>query len=227
MTTASPTPRRVRTPNWFDLRLVAGVVLVLVSVVGGALVVSRADSTSRIWAVARDLAAGTVVTDSDIKAVKVRLPDRALYLTAEGGLKRDSPVGKTVNHQLYSGELLPRAALDTTAPATTITVPLTSDQAPRIVRGQLVELWLSSRLCPAKVILPSVAVQDVQTTGGGAFGTSGAENVVIRVPRDDADRVIAALGLSGTVIRAGLLDGGSDPAAEPILGDLTHCGTAS
>lgn len=227
MTPTSPTPRRIKTPNWFDLRLVAGVLLVLISVVGGTVVISRADSTTRVWAVTRDLAAGTVLVSSDLRVIKVRLPDAALYVAANGKAEADQVVGKTVASPLYAGQPLLRPALTTTEPATTMTVPLTSDQAPRVVRGQLIELWLSSKTCQARVILPSVAVQDVQTNGGGAFGTSSAENIVIRVRRSDADRVVTALGLEGTVIRAGILSGGSDPAAQLALDELASCGTTS
>lgn len=199
----------------------------LVSVAGGAVVVSRAESTTRVWAVNRDLAAGTVLVSADLRAIKVRLPDMALYIAASSKARADQVVGKTVASQLYAGQPLLRRALTATAPATTMTVPLTSDQAPRIARGQLIELWLSSKSCQASVILPSVAVQDVQTNGGGAFGTNTAENVVIRVIRSDADRVVTALGLEGTVIRAGILSGGADPAGHRTLDDLASCGTTS
>ena len=87
---------------------------------------------------------------------------RAL-LPTESTSAQDYVVGKTVASQLFDGQPLLRPALKATAPATTLTVPLTSDQAPRIVRGQRIELWLSSKTCRASVVLPSVAVQDVQT----------------------------------------------------------------
>lgn len=225
MVTTSPSPRRVKTPTWFDTRLVAGVLLVIVSVVIGAVVVARADSTRRVWAVRNNLAPGTVLTSGDIKAEKVRLPDRALYYPTGSDAAKDNPVGKTLTRQLLAGELLPRSAIEVTRAATTLTVPLTSGQAPRIARGQLIELWLSSKACQASVVLPSVAVQDVQTNGSGAFGTSSAENVVIRVPTDQAARVVTALGLDGTTIRAGLLDGAADPGA--VLDDLKHCSVSS
>jgi hypothetical protein len=207
------------------MRLVAGVLLVLISVMVGALVVANADSTRRVWALRRTLAAGTVLTSADLKTVKVRVPDRSIYYSTNAGANSGNPVGKTLVRQLAAGELLPRSALAVTPPATTLTVPLTGDQAPRISRGQLIELWLSSKVCQASVILPSVAVQDVQTNGSSALGTNSAENIVIRVPRDQASRVVTALGLDGTTIRAGLLSGASDPAS--TLDDLNHCSVNS
>jgi SAF domain len=223
--TPSPTPRRLKTPSWFDLRLVAGVMLVLISVAGGALVVAGADSTHPVWAVRSSLAAGTVITQDDLQAVKVRLSDRSRYLPAGSKRPADDPVNKTLSRRVAAGELLPRSAIAATPAGTTLTVPLTSDQAPRITRGQEIELWLSSKACRAVVVLPGVTVQDVQSTGGGSFGTSSTENLVIRVPRDQATRVITALGLEATTIRAGLLDGDPDPAT--VLPDLEHCAAGS
>lgn len=215
----------MKTPSWFDLRLIAGVMLVLLSVAAGALVVARADSTQPVWAVRRSLAAGTVITRDDLQAVKVRLPDRSRYLPAVNAPAPDDPVNKTLYRPVAAGELLPRSALAATPAGTTLTVPLTSDRSPRISRGQRIELWLSSKTCRAVVVLPGVTVQDVQSTGGGSFGTTSTENVVIRVPPDQATRVITALGLDGTTIRAGLLGGDPDPST--VLPDLQHCGVNS
>ncbi len=227
MTTTSPTPRRVKTPNWFDLRLVAGVLLVIGSMVAGAVTIASADSSKRVWAVTRDLAPGTVLTAADVKPIKVRLPSQALYFPTDSNGSQNEVIGKTVASQLFGGQPLLRPALEQTVPATTLTVPLTSDRAPRIARGQRIELWLSSKICRASVVLPSVTVQDVQGSSGGAFGTSSAENVVIRVRAQDAARVVTALGLDGTVIRAGLLSGNPDPAEGGALDDLEHCGVSS
>jgi hypothetical protein len=214
----------LKVPSWFDLRLVAGVMLVLISVGGGALVVARADSRQPVWAVRRSLAAGTVITQGDLQVVKVRLQDRSHYLPAGSKRPADDPVNKTLSRPVAAGELLPRSAVAATPAGTTLTVPLTSDQAPRISRGQEIELWLSSKTCRAVVVLPGATVQDVQSTGG-SFGTSSTENVVIRVPRDQATRVITALGLDGTTIRAGLL--GGDPDPDTVLPDLEPCGVSS
>ncbi len=66
---AGPSPRRVRPPRWFDLRLLLGLLLVLGSVLLGARVVSAASTTVPVWAVTGDLAAGTVLSSDDRVAV--------------------------------------------------------------------------------------------------------------------------------------------------------------
>ena len=230
MATTSPTPRRVRTPNWLDLRLVAGVFLVLVSVAVGALVIANSDSTRSVWAVSHDLDAGTVLTAADLTSVKLRLTrGTQLYVptsSSDGADGADGILGQTVNRQMSAGELLPRAALGVTQPAMTMTVPLTSDQAPKIARGQKITLWVSTKKCQARVVVAGVTVQEVDTAGGGSFGTNSAENVVVRLGPADAERVITALDLEGAVVRAGVVNGDPKQQAAPSE-DLNVCGTAS
>jgi hypothetical protein len=218
----SPTPRRVRTPTWLDLRLIVGLFLVVVSLVVGALVITRADATRRVWAVAHDLNAGSTIRAADLAAVKIRLAHAdQVYLSADSA---DAVLGKTVSRPISAGELLPRAALVSTAPAMTITVPLTSAQAPTISRGQLITLWVSTKTCQARVVVAGAAVQEVDAAGGGSFGTSSAVNVVVRLGPDEAERVITALDLDGAVVRAGVVAG--DPNQSPPQ-DLAGCGASS
>ncbi|MEP6598828.1 MAG: SAF domain-containing protein [Actinomycetota bacterium] len=215
----SPVPRRVRTPQWLDLRLVAGIALVLVSVVIGAEVVSSADSTQTMWAAARDLAPGSVLTAADLTPIRVRLPDGAgRYLSTRTAL-----AGKTVNRQLSAGELLPRAALGATSAATTVTVPLDAAAAPTIERGRRIELWVTTKTCSAVPILDDVTVQDVQSGRGSAFASGVTQSVVIRVPAALAQRVITALALDGARVRAGILDGAPTADANSRLSPLDGC----
>jgi hypothetical protein len=219
----SPTARRVRTPNWLDLRLVVGVLLVAASVGVGGLVVANSGKTSRVWAVTRDLDAGTVLTAADLAPAKVRLAhiDRLYVPTSDS----DGVIGKTLDRPLSAGELLPWAVLANPAPAMTMTVPLTTDQAPKIDRGQRITLWVSTKKCQARVVVEGVVVLEVDSGGGGSFGTNSAENVVVRLGPDDAARVITALDLDGAVVRAGVVTGGSRPTSAPP--DLSACGATS
>jgi hypothetical protein len=72
---------------------------------------------------------------------------------------------------------------------------------------------VSTRSCSAIAVLADVTVQDVQSTGGGAFSSGSAQGVVIRVPAPLAGRVITALALDGAVIRAGILSGAAAAGA--------------
>lgn len=210
----------MRTPNWLDLRLVAGVLLVLVSAAVGVLVVANAGSTRRVWALARTVNSGATLTPADLVPAQIRMTGSArLYLPADSA---DGVVGRAVNRPLAAGELLPRAALAGDPPTMTMTVPLTTDRAPKIARGQKITVWVSTKTCQARVVVAGVQVLEVDGAGGGSFGTSSVENVVVRLAPDEAARVITALDLDGAVVRAGVVAG--DPgSAQP----LTDCGASS
>lgn len=219
----SPSPRRVRTPNWLDLRLVAGVFLVVAAVAVGGLVVANAGKTRRVWAVTHDIASGATLTAADVAPARIRMTHAArLYISSDAD--SDAVVGRTVNRNLVAGELLPRAVLGTASTTVTMTVPLTSDQAPKISRGQKITLWVSTKSCQAQVVVGSALVQEVDGAGGGSFGTSSAENVVVRVSPSDAQQVITALDLDGAVVRAGVL---SSSNQAPLPDNLSGCGARS
>jgi hypothetical protein len=224
---ASPTPRRVRTPNWLDLRLVAGVLLVLVAVGVGVLVVAHAGSTRKVWAVTHDVAAGTVLSAKDVAPARIRMTHAAtLYILSDSDADADHVVGRAVTRNLTAGELLPRAVLGSPDATVTMTVPLTSDQAPKIARGQRITLWVSTKstLCQARVVVGAALVQEVDSAGGGSFGTNSAENVVVRLSPGDAQQVIAVLDLDDAVVRAGAL---SNPNQAPAADALSGCGVRS
>ena len=211
---------RARTPGWLNPRVIAGIVLVLVAMIAGAVVIGRAQHSSRVWATTRVLTAGIVLRADDLQAVTARLPgDRAKYLEAGDKSKL---VGLTLNRPLSAHELLPASALSRTAPGTTVSVPLPSGDGPPVSRGQRVRLWVTTPNCTAAVVLPDVAVQDVADAGGGTFGTGGGQTVVLRVPADDASRVVQALGIDSAVVRAAVLTGPApDQAASPA--GLENC----
>lgn len=221
-TPPSPVPRRVRGPRWLDARLLLGIALVLGCVLAGALVFSRVTRTQQVWAISHDVAAGAVLQPADLRPVPVRLPDSAdSYVLAS-----DSLVGKTVYRPLTAGELVPRAAVTTTAAATSLTIPLDAKSAPSLARGERIKVWVSSKKCAELPLLNDVTVQDVTATGGSAFVSGQGQAVVVRVPGELADRVVTALALDGAVLRAGVLDGPVDPSqAGPAasLPSLTAC----
>lgn len=218
MSAPSPSPNRLRAPRWLDARLVAGIVLVLAAVVIGARVVSAAQHTRAVLALSRDLAAGATLRADDLTRVDVRLPHTEMYA--------DDPakvVGHRLNRTLGKGELIPVQALGTAPQATTISVPLQARDAPRLQRGQRIEIWVSTPTCRSLVLLADVTVQDVHD-GSDAIGAGTGQDVVLSVPPELAARVVAALADTDAVVRAGVLTGA--PAAAGTAGalpDLESC----
>jgi hypothetical protein len=112
-----------------------------------------------------------------------------------------------VGRPLRAGELLPAAALDVRPPAAIVSIPVKVENAPAVARGQLVDVWSTTKGCAPVRVLAGAAVQDVRASGGGALSVStGSVQVVVRVRQDQAERVVAALGAEAT-IRLLVLDG--------------------
>lgn len=220
MTTSSPTPQRVRTPSWFDLRLLLGLVLVVGSVAFGAIVMSRGNATGRVLAVDHDLAAGTVLTDDDVRVVRVHLSgDVSEYLNGASTVS-----GRILLRDVGDGELLPAAALGSANPdETSLTVPVKPENAPDLERGQRVAIWVSTPYCRAVAVLADVTIQGVREAGTGALSAASEASLVIRVSRPLAQRVVTALGLDGATVRIGVVTGTDAAEANMSLPDLATC----
>jgi hypothetical protein len=197
----APTPRRIRPPRWLDLRLVLGVLLVLGSVLLGARVVSAADATVPVWAVAADLAAGTELAADDLVAVDVRLDDAAsAYLSTS-----TRPEGRTLGRAVRAGELLPRSALEEPADLVQVALPVQAGYVPpSLGRGQLVDVYaLADPAAGAvadadgsvTVVVEEAPVQALSGRGDGVLSTpTTTVQVVVAVPADEAADVLAAIG---------------------------------
>lgn len=174
---ASPTPRRLRTPSWLNLRLVAGVLLVLISVIVGARIVTAADTSDMVWAAENDLAAGTVLADGDLRAVAVRLAEAGdAYL-----LSSTDPLGRVLNAPIRAGELLARSVLDETSTLVDIALPVAAGYVPpNLRRGQLVDVYALDANPIASA--PSVPeTPETPGTDGGAADSAGRESVAVVV----------------------------------------------
>ncbi|NYJ04586.1 SAF domain-containing protein [Petropleomorpha daqingensis] len=196
-----PTPRRVRPPQWLDLRLVLGLLLVLGSVLLGARVVSAADATVPVWAAAGDLAAGTVLTADDLVAVDVRLDDAApSYLST-----RTQPEGRTLSRAVSAGELLPRSTLAEAGELVQLALPVQAGYVPpSLARGQLVDVYAvadpaagATAVADGSVtpVVTSAPVQAISGRSEGVLSTpTTTVQVVVSVAADEATDVLSAIG---------------------------------
>lgn len=213
----SPPARRTKTPSWLDLRLALGVLLVLVSVVLGARVVSAADNSVQVWGVTATLAAGTTLTDQDVRPVKVRLyADADRYLRAA-----QRPVGRTLNRAVNSGELLPSAALGSPPSGQMVSLPVSALHAPdSLAHGQQVDVFATTSRTAGGTgqtvrVLSGVTVQSVRRPSGGISGSGEQLAVLVRVAAHDAAAVITAVNgasLDVTIV----LGGESEPDSSAV-----------
>lgn len=185
-----PTPRatRLRTPSWLDGRLVAGILLVLVSVVAGAGIVGSADHYVRVYVARHALVPGQHVAAGDLEVGRARLYGHGgSYVAADG----PAPTGYVVLRYVGAHELLPVAALarggdglDTRQ----VAVPVALGHLPSGLRhGDVVDVYLTTKTAqgvatPPSLVLAAAAV-DAQDGGGRSFGGGGSTvTVVLSVP---------------------------------------------
>ena len=178
-TDQAPVPRRLGRPKWLDLRILAGLLLVVAAVVIGARVVGASSRTAPVWSAGHDLAAGTVLNAADVVAVQVNLADAAVkYLAAEPGLV----VGKALTIPLREGELLPVSALNVPTPGRVVVVPVAAERMPPgVAHGSRVDIYLSATASGAAgqtttQLAKNVTVQSATSPSGGAL--SGASSTV-------------------------------------------------
>lgn len=192
---------RLRAPSWRDARLVAGILLVLVAAVVGAVVVSRADDRVPVYAASVALVPGQRLDAGSVRRVEVQLgDDLPAYLDADESLPADSYVVREVR----PGELVPRSALGSAADVAVqpVTIDVDATSASTLVRGSVVDVWITAPRAgsttefdkPVKALSGvSVASEPKEAAG---FGASGSDTVAVSVmaPQDRVGEVVAHLG---------------------------------
>lgn len=194
----SPRAVRLAAPRWLDARLVLGVLLVLVSVVGGARVFASADRFTTVYVAAHDLVPGEHITASDLAVGRVRLDGQGAYYVAAG----TPPVGYVVGRFVGAHEFVPLAAL---APATAavqsrfVTVPVAPGHLPGdLGRGDVVDVYLTphasagSAVAPPTLVLAGAAVED-REGGSRTFSGDATLAVVLAVPANRVAAVVHAV----------------------------------
>lgn len=199
----SPPAARLRPPSWLDRRLVSGVLLVLTSMAMGARVLAQADSSVGVYAVTRDLAAGTTLTGDDLRVVRVRLNGNGdRYVSADGA----RPVGYLLLRAVGRDELLPRPAVRGQGGAAStrlVTLPVRRHHLPAALgHGDMVDIYLSSAVKDGVSPLPTlvlarVTVESVSDRNGSRLGAEDQTGVLLRVPVGKVPAVVAAGQLGG------------------------------
>jgi hypothetical protein len=193
----SPRAARLGRPRWLDPRLVAGLLLVLGSVVLGTRIIAAADDTVPVLVAATDLAPGQPLTEAMVETRQVVLDGNAdLYHTGDVG------AGYVVVSPVREGELLARSAVAASADAPAVryvTVAVPTTEAPAgLAAGGAVDVWRTqaeqSDEPAASPVLADVTVTAVDTGGSGLTGPGGQVRVTLAVTGgSDLDESVAAL----------------------------------
>ncbi|WP_210605154.1 SAF domain-containing protein [Brevibacterium oceani] len=190
--------KRIRRPKWTDARLLVGAVLVVLAVVATYLLVSSANSTTRVWASARALVPGEVLDPADLTVAEVNLADLgSRYLSAEVNL----PEGSSVRSVVAAGELL---AASTVAPLSelegrVVAIDVAGSVPSVVDAGSLVDVWsqpeqngLDDDGAEPEQIVDSAPVAHI-TRDVGSFGVGDGARIEVFVGTGDLSAVLAAL----------------------------------
>ena len=200
MTAEVPPAIRYHRPGWRDPRILVGLVIVAASVLVGVKVLAAADDSVGVWAVRKDLPAGTRVDPAEVQRVEIRFDSREdadRYLSADQPLPDDAVLERAVG----SGELLPRGAL-AGADQALVEVPVSVelDEVPATVReGSVIDVWVTprstttaDRLADADLVLDDVVVK--APTPEDSLAPTGTRQVIVGVTREQAAQLGPALG---------------------------------
>ncbi|WP_261624480.1 SAF domain-containing protein [Nesterenkonia marinintestina] len=190
---------RLRRPGWRDPRLLAGIMIVLVSVAGVVALVASQDRTTSVYAAAEDLDVGSPVTADDLRVEQVRLDgaeDR--YLTTEDDLDEGTQIVAAVEE----GELLPQRVVDDSDPQGRQAVILEVDHtlATAVESGRAVDVWAtypstSTSDSPARAeqLVDAAKVASV-SEDSSAFGSQSRTSVEVLIDPEDMATVLEARG---------------------------------
>lgn len=178
-----------------DIRLWLGIALMLLSVVGITKAIAQADSRIPLVALAQNVPAGKVLTQSDLEVVKVSVPNPELYVA-----DLDLALGFKVNRAMSIGELLSLSQNRMTNPNDRIvSLPIRAGHLPNLNSGDLVDIWYTptndGSSMPvyfdgeAKLLVSAVTVEEVPD---GIDSTSDTAISAI-IPQAKIGTVIAAV----------------------------------
>jgi Flp pilus assembly protein CpaB len=201
---------RLAAPTWLDGRMLLGVALVAISVVGGVIFWGAARETAPVLVAASDLPAGHVVTASDLTVADVKLAGRLESLAVpEADLS--SVVGRTLAGRLYAGEMLvwPNLASGPTIGASEVgmTVPVKPEAMYSGLRPGDAVAVLATRdkdkpTSQTVTLLDRAVIYEtarepgriaVSRDSGSDEQDRGLTNVTLIVPRADAERLAHAV----------------------------------
>jgi hypothetical protein len=191
-------PRAGRRPRRYgvDPRFLIGLALVAASIAGVWFVVGGVDSSVAVYAARAPLQVGDRIGAADLVVTPVRMQSAGtLYVTPESL----PPDGLLVTRTVSSGELLPKAAVGTSAGAsvTRLVVDTTETLSDSLTPGAVADVWAAKqaergRFGPPAVLVESASVVRIIEKTGLMAGGSG-QSVEILVPREKVAAVLESV----------------------------------
>lgn len=193
-----PLARRLERPGWLNVRTVLGLVLFAVALFGGQRVLEAGTRTVPVWAAARDLSAGQVLTPADLRVADVQLPSDLLgrYATTETSLE-----GLTTTRAFGRGELVAsRWVTNAAVPlGSSMTIPVTPEHAVggALKAGDLIDVYATYNAADLRArterVVGSAEVLDIVTSGGLVVSDDTMIGVTVAIDPDSAAALAGAI----------------------------------
>lgn len=199
--TGVATTLRLRRPRWRDPRLLIGIVLVLVSILAGMLVISRASATTTVLVARTDVVLGDVLDPQDFTTAELRLAEQAdRYASAPDQI----PPGAVATETVRAGELLPLAVIGQGegVQLRPVVVEVDASVAGSVTPGARVELWSTPADPGAAERAPATRLVDggvVRSVDEGSSLGMRSMTVEVLVPAEDLASVLEALAADDRV----------------------------
>lgn len=185
-----PIARRRPRWQWRDLRLWIGLILIVVSMLAGARLLSSSQETVTVWRASRDLAVGAMPVAEPVTVV--------LGEAASAYASADTPLDGRMRVPVFAGAFIPADATGPTPLARTrqMTIAVDPLHAPvDVTSGDTVDVWATpssgGQASGAPMLVLSKAM--VLQTSPDALGVAGQLAVVIEVPEPRVADVVAAV----------------------------------
>lgn len=186
---------RLRRPRWRDPRLIVGIVLVVASVLMGALLVSRLSETTPVLIAKGPIAPGDPLDAETLTTVELRLGDQQeLYVGSFDAV----PEGAVAGRAVQAGEMLPVSAVGQPEDVALrpVVIPVDASVAESVVPGATVELWHTSPAPQdggsgeARLLVEEAIVRRVDE--GSSLGMRSM-SVEVLVPQESVAEVLQVL----------------------------------
>lgn len=179
-----------------DPRLIVGLILVAVSVIGTVGLVTASDRTVAVYALRADLGRGQSVSADDLVESEVALGSLTRGYLRVGSLPKGDLV---LTRALRAGELVPRSAIEPMTATTTASVVLqvSGPIADGILPGAFVQIWALASSPTAEegaTVLAGEAEVRRLLESDGLLSSNGDVAVEVILSRDAVPGVLQAQG---------------------------------
>ena len=181
-------------------RLAMGLALFIIAIGSGQLIAKESNRTVMVWATQGDLAPGQLISQSDIKAVSVLLPQSAKnYLSAEAEI-----IGALVLTHISVGDLIPTSSITSTSQVLDQRfVPLTlelTDLPVDLIRGEIIDIYAIPNRDSKSITSPQLVAESISVSSVNERNNSGKVSVLVILKSDLVMPTLAMLADSRLII---------------------------